>query len=119
MPSRNLEREQFWRLVLEEHEKSGLNAREFCRRESISEPSFYAWRRKIRDRDSAAESPPVELLPVNVVETKRPIIDAADGQIEVVVANDLVVRLREGCSSEAIVRVLSAAQFVTKSSVPC
>ena len=51
---RDLEREQFWRLVIEEHSKSGLSAREFCRRESISEPSFYSWRRKIRERDANA-----------------------------------------------------------------
>jgi transposase-like protein len=48
------EKEQFWCLVLEEHSKSGLSAREFCRRESISEPSFYSWRRKFRQRDSVA-----------------------------------------------------------------
>ena len=39
---RDLEKDQFWRLVLDEQSKSGLNAREFCRRESISEPSFYS-----------------------------------------------------------------------------
>ena len=43
----DVEKEQFWRLVLEEHQKSGLSVREFCRVESISEPSFYSWRRTL------------------------------------------------------------------------
>ena len=62
------EKEQFWRMVLEEHARSGLPAREFCRRESISEPSFYAWRRKIRERDTEARVGR-ELMPVTVVES--------------------------------------------------
>ncbi len=45
------EKEQFWRLVLEEHQKSGLSVREFCRAESISEPSFYTWRRTLAKSD--------------------------------------------------------------------
>lgn len=46
------EKEQFCRLVLEEHASSGLSVRAFCKRESLSEPSFYSWRRKIHHRDS-------------------------------------------------------------------
>jgi hypothetical protein len=119
MPSRNMEREQFWRLVLEEHAKSGLNARAFCRRESISEPSFYAWRRKLRERDAGPAS--VDLVPVDVVSSVSPVqpIDGSGGQIEVVMADGLVVRFRESCSGEAMARILSAARRVLKGSGPC
>jgi transposase-like protein len=48
---RDPEKEQFWRRVLEEHRRSGLNARAFCRREGVSEASFYGWRRELRQRD--------------------------------------------------------------------
>jgi transposase-like protein len=54
----DVEKEQFWRLVLEEHQKSGLSVREFCRAESISEPSFYAWRRTLAKSDQIDKPDP-------------------------------------------------------------
>lgn len=72
---RSVEKEQFWRLVLDEHRRSGLSVRAFCQREGVSEPSFYAWRREIRQRDAErngdarpSEKGPQRLVPVNVVE---------------------------------------------------
>jgi len=54
----DIEKEQFWRLVLEEHQKSGLSVRAFCRVESISEPSFYTWRRTLAKSDQIGKSDP-------------------------------------------------------------
>lgn len=53
---RDPEKEAFWRLVREEHQQSGLTAREFCRNEGLSEASFHAWKRILADRDSEAKS---------------------------------------------------------------
>jgi hypothetical protein len=39
-----------WRRRLERQRKSGLSISEFCRRESLSLPSFYSWRRKVATR---------------------------------------------------------------------
>jgi hypothetical protein len=52
MAYRNKSRELHWRGVLKEQSSSGLSVAAFCRQESISPPSFYAWRRKFRDRNS-------------------------------------------------------------------
>ena len=49
------EKEEFWRLVIEEQGASGLSVRAFCEREGVSEPSFYAWRKRLRDRDEAGQ----------------------------------------------------------------
>lgn len=65
---RSLDKEAFWRLVLDEHEASGLTVRAFCKQESLSEPSFYTWRKELRKRDQ--ESAVVQesrLLPVEIV----------------------------------------------------
>ena len=43
--------ERFWRGVLRRQARSGLGVRAFCRDAGLSEPSFYAWRRTIRQRD--------------------------------------------------------------------
>jgi hypothetical protein len=50
---RDSNREAFWRGVLGKHRGSGLNIRAFCQREKVSEPSFYAWRRVVQERDAA------------------------------------------------------------------
>jgi len=37
-----------WRELLERQAGSGLSIRRFCASEGISEPSFYTWRRRLR-----------------------------------------------------------------------
>ncbi len=67
---RSVEREEFWRLVLDDQRRSGLNVRKFCQREAISEPSFYSWRRRFRSRDEQATDSAINggrLIPVAVV----------------------------------------------------
>lgn len=38
------EKEEFWRLAVDEWRESGLKIRAFCKREQLSEPAFYSWR---------------------------------------------------------------------------
>lgn len=76
MGQRRKDRELFWRGVLQRQSESGLSVASFCRQESISAPSLYSWRRKLRERDARAlrSDPPLEeeahlgvqLLPVRV-----------------------------------------------------
>jgi len=49
------DRELHWRGVLRRQTQSGMNVAEFCRRESISGPSFYSWRRKLKERDARSQ----------------------------------------------------------------
>ena len=69
--NRSAEKEAFWRLVLEEYQRTDLTARAYCRQEGLSEPSFYAWRKKIHKRDSKEPNValnPQALIPVDVVD---------------------------------------------------
>ena len=50
MANRNKSRELHWRGVLKQQSSSGLSIAAFCRKKSIAQPSFYAWRRKFRDQ---------------------------------------------------------------------
>lgn len=70
--NRSLEKEQFWRLVLDEQAASGLSVRAFCRQEGISEPSYYAWRRELAVRDAKPASRPDKphVVPVRVIDSK-------------------------------------------------
>lgn len=67
---RSVEKEDFWRLVLDEHAASGLSVRAFCKRETLSEASFYFWRRELAIRDPQSSQTPnsAAMIPVRVVE---------------------------------------------------
>lgn len=40
-----------WREIVQRQAGSGISVRGFCAAEGISEPSFYAWRKKLRTRN--------------------------------------------------------------------
>ena len=74
---RRTDRELYWRGVLQRQGESGLNVASFCRRDSLSAASFYAWSRKLRERDARESriesqgdetSPGTQLLPVRIEE---------------------------------------------------
>jgi hypothetical protein len=56
---RDLAKERHWRRIVRQWRGSGLSVREFCDWQSLSEASFYGWRRELakRDREAAAASP--------------------------------------------------------------
>ena len=54
-PTRDPEKESFWRWVIGLHAESQLTAKEFCEREGISVASFYSWRRTLRERDQVLD----------------------------------------------------------------
>ena len=45
------ETELRWRDIVHRQSDSGLSIRKFCAKEGISQPSFYAWRRKLAKQD--------------------------------------------------------------------
>lgn len=54
---KNVERESYWRDVVRRQAASGMSIRQFCAKEGVSQPSFYAWRRRLRDRVGAGKKP--------------------------------------------------------------
>jgi len=88
---RSAEKEAFWRLVFEEHRVSGQSVRAFCKQESISEASFYAWRKELERRDHGTKQtharsspdrdfgdPRPAMIPVKVVgDATSPIVSAS------------------------------------------
>jgi len=51
MAGKSNERQLYWQEIMDRQAKSDLSIRAFCSREQISEPSFYVWRRKLRERN--------------------------------------------------------------------
>ena len=72
--ARSAEKEAFWRMAIHEHQSSGLTIKAFCKQQGISQPSFYAWRRKLKKRDTDDESPRADhgtLVPVRLVDEQE------------------------------------------------
>jgi hypothetical protein len=58
MPRKNnAERELHWEKILKRQTDSGLSVRRFCATEEISEPSFYAWRKRLHERKKDGTRP--------------------------------------------------------------
>jgi hypothetical protein len=74
---------RLWHQRLERFAHSGLSIAAFCRREGVSQPSFYAWRRRL------GENSP-RFLPVRV-------IPPAAAPVEVLLPSGCVLRLSPGC----------------------
>lgn len=84
---RDATKEAFWRDAIRRQATSGLSVREFCRRQCLSEPSFYERRRTYQERDARRSTDPPAFVPV-IVRDKRP--------TETTSATGLVLELRGG-----------------------
>jgi transposase len=91
-----------WRQVIEGHRRSGLSIRAYCRRRGVSEPSFYFWRRELGSRVQAKRTRSACFAPVRVV-TPMP-----QGLIEVVLPDDITVRVSAGADETTLAAVMQA-----------
>jgi transposase len=107
----NSERWAFWELAVQMQAESGLPIAKFCERESLSQASFYAWRRKLQQRDAEGRTvgdsgdgsqgcPRPRLVPVQLVE------DRPAAVVEVVSPAGMTVRVPDGAATENVRRVL-------------
>ena len=87
-----------WHQRLARFQSSGLSVARFCAAEQLSVPSFYAWRRRLRDRTAAPD--PAPLVPVQVRDAAPP--------VELLLPSGALLRLQPGCDL-AFVRALLAA----------
>ena len=74
MNNKQVQRRELWRQRIAEQEKSGRPVSVFCREQSLSEATFFAWRQRLKIQETpvsfalvetkaAAEpAPPIELL---------------------------------------------------------
>jgi Transposase len=65
------QRRELWRQRIAQQEKSGHSVSVFCREQGLSEPSFYAWRQRLRKQNTPVRFALVETKPAE--ETVPPI----------------------------------------------
>jgi len=56
-----------WQQRLRRFEKAGLTVALFCKRERVSVPTFWYWRRKYVGRAPEPQAPPAAFSPVEVI----------------------------------------------------
>lgn len=92
--NRSAEKAAFWEFVLSEHIESGLSISAFCRREGVSQASFYQWRKKLgggalnaspSSHPATTNFVPVEIVPAN---------DSSALSDQAVVANHIALTIR-------------------------
>jgi len=107
-PYRDTDKEAFWRKTMQEQADCGQNIRAFCRARGLTEPSFYAWRRAIAERDGKNASRRVRAKGPTFVELRPK--SAAPGKIDVpleIVAGDRRLLIRPGCDRTLLREVLA------------
>jgi hypothetical protein len=105
---RDVDKEAFWRLAVQEQRASVLSVRAFCAREGLTGSNFYAWRRQLAKRDDQAsvtqrsprfvEVTPSPESPPDVTPALNPQVSAgsvADGlpPLELALPRGVVVRV--------------------------
>ncbi len=120
---RSAEKEAFWRLALEEQQRSGLSVRAFCEREGLSAASLYAWRRQLRERDqehSVASAESADLIPVEVVASvdASPSSEVDSSSLELVTPGGFTLRFPATIESHRLSAVLTAVAQV-QGATPC
>lgn len=107
---RNGAKERFWRRLFQQWRHSGMTIRDFCAEHDVSEPSFFAWRRTIAERDRQRGRPrsrpggggggekthgPI-FVPLRVVASPAGIPGAPGTALEVVLRDGGIVRVPAG-----------------------
>lgn len=115
--ARSVEKERYWREVIDGWRRSGGSVRQWCSAGHISEPSFYSWRRVLAERDAAAVSQqaggqnsgqkpaqttmlPVEIMPVRSPQEPAP--------LEITFAGGTHLLVRAHCQAALLREVLAA-----------
>ena len=97
MRKRTISGEQ-WRKIISEQPGSGLSIAAFCRQRRLSEPSFFAWRRKLRDTARFAE---VHIAPEPASESSG---------IEIRLSNGRSVLVRAGFDRRTLLDLLATLE---------
>ena len=111
------EKESFWRLVMEEFRTSGLSVRAFCAREGLSEPSFYAWRRKLQQRENQrpVAPGPSELVPVKIIKAAdSEASDVSAPPLELITPTGFSLRFPANLQPRELTAVLQAIDGVDR-----
>jgi hypothetical protein len=126
--NRRSEKAEFWRLVIKRQRKSGLSIRAFCRQENLSEPLFFAWRKRIEGpghtavnaeerRTKQGAAPSSSLLPVEL--SDKPKSGTGGSVLEIMTPGGWTLRFGECLPSKRLSDLLSTILEAERRSAAC
>jgi len=100
----NNEKQQFWQMVIETWQNSGMSVNKFCEAEGLTEGTFYNWRKKLAEgrlqpNKQAAQNPSA------FIELAMPKNDPVALELELSSGNTL--RISSGADNKTLSDVLS------------
>ncbi len=99
------DRQQFWQMVIETWQASGLSVRQFCKDEGLSEPSFYFWRKKLTKTDTSEPDSQKDTGGCGFIEVSIP--GGNSSALELVLVSGNILRIGSSVDNEALNNVLS------------
>jgi len=100
---RDPRKQQQWQRWIRQWQASGLSVRAFCARYHLAQPSFYGWRRQLRQRQRQTTG----FVPVRVLPTPDP----DDEQVlELVVAGGRRLRVPPGFDAATLRQLLAVLE---------
>ena len=104
------EKREFWRAAVELQRESGLSVVAFCEREGLKAPTFFAWRKKLKE-----ESQPSSNVRGGGFATLQVVDDSAvhsaapwGGIVELISPCGIIARVREQADAATLRRVVIA-----------
>ena len=97
---------QFWQMAIEAWQAGGLSIRQFCKQEGLSEPSFYNWRRRLKE---SADTPPdcgTDSSPETFIQVS--LSGGSASGVEFVLSSGHTLRIPAGVDRQTLVTVFSA-----------
>jgi len=105
----NNERRQFWQMVIETWQNSGMSVTKFCKAEGLSEGAFYNWRKKLSHvasrKNESSQSSPSSFI-------KIALPDSEHAPIELELSSGNILRICFGADNKTLKSVLSALHEV-------
>ena len=88
-----------WRELLAEHGRSGLTVKQFCQERGITQWSFYAWRKRLREEGTVRFA---------LVERGRVRPEPAAAELELILTTGERLRIGVGVDGATLLTVLEA-----------
>jgi len=98
------ERRQFWQMVMETWQDSGMPVSKFCKTEGLSEGSFYNWRKRLYGRNSQRNKQSNSRTPT-FIEVAMP--ESGHAALELVLSSGNVLRISSTADNRALSNVIS------------
>ena len=113
-------KQQDWLQHIQRWQSSRLSVRDYCKRLGLSQASFYAWKRALRQRGLLPDTGPStarltrpkvpqapRFVPVSLSGLDAVGLDAAAGRIELVLPDGCSVRVRAGFDAQCLRQLLA------------